>query len=66
MLRPIDRDFRPDDDAHAVGSAGHTLIVRVMRQPDIVAAKLPRPSKQRRHVLIVVGSSTAIGSLGMD
>ena len=45
MLGPVDGDFRPDQDAHAVGRASHPLVMRIVDEAHIVAAQFARPSK---------------------
>src|SRR5258708_28984502 len=47
---PVDGDFRPHQQAHAVCEADLILIVRVVSQTDEVATKFLRPSEQRLRV----------------
>src|ERR1035437_249159 len=66
MLSPVNRDLRPDHDAHPVGGPRHALVVGIVRKADIVAAKLASPSEQGLYVFVVVGTAGTIGRLGVD
>ena len=44
--RPINRDLLPNQDAHFVGQPRHVLVVRVVREPDKIAAQFLRPAEQ--------------------
>jgi hypothetical protein len=44
--RPVDGDLAPDQDAAAVGFAGHALVVGVVGEADVVAAELLGPVEE--------------------
>src|SRR5260221_9431489 len=56
---PVDGNFRPHEQAHAVCEANLILIVWVVSQTDEVATKFLRPSEQRLRVIHTVRAPTA-------
>ena len=59
MFGPVDRNLRPDHDAHAVSSASHPLVVRIVGEPHIITTQFVRPPKQRLDVFVVVRAPPA-------
>src|SRR5574344_170875 len=60
--RPIDRNFAPYHDAHLLSKPDHIFVVRIMRQPQEVAAHRRR-FVQQRLVLFAADHPAAIANL---
>jgi len=63
MNRPVDGHFRPEQNAHLVGDAGHVLVVRIMREADVVAAELAGPAQKLTRIRGGRGPTAAQGIL---
>ncbi len=59
---PIDGDFRPDHQSHAIGEPGHVFAVRIVGEANEVAAQFLCPSQKGLCVLLGEGPAPANGS----
>src|ERR1700761_9255604 len=63
---PVVWNVCPDQKAEAIGGTGHTLVVRIMRKADVVAAQFFRPPEKCLDVFFRVSAAGTIGSFGVN
>jgi hypothetical protein len=66
VLSPVDGDFGPDEDAKAIGGAGHALVVGIVGEADVVGVEFLDPGEEGVDVLLVVDAAGAEGCFSVD